>query len=265
MSEEPPDSEEPKQEASQEESADEGVVTSASSSVGSLLSDLLSEAQKEVEQERDTIRQKIHERDETDRLTKAKEEAQAREENTRRVVQETRRRNQAFARAEQDEAAQAEAMAEARPMLNAASQVMVTKTPKGAWIGLVLAIIGVFVLGFLFMDARGQVETAATKSLNQQDKLDALTASVATLKSKELGLSTQVTTLQSDLQKAKTRYGKAEALAAAKATQLDKIREELKKTSARLAAATTATTKGSASKRRRRKGIGKFKTKGFFK
>ena len=180
-------------------------------------------------------------------------------------MQETRRRNQAFARAEQDEAAQAAAMAEARPMLNASHPVTVAKTPKGAWIGLVVAIIGVFVLGFLFMDARGQLKAANAKSISQQDKIYSLTTTATKLKTEGQTLTTKVGSLESAVQTAKTRYTKAEALAAAKATQLDKIRDELKKTSARLAAATAPGGKSSSGKRRRRKGFGKIKTKGFFK
>ncbi len=93
---------------------DGGVFTSAphSDSVGSLLTDLLNEAKKEVEKERANLHAQIKERDDEQRLAKQRDEAQRREELQRKLMAETRRRNEALTRREREEAEERRLVAE---------------------------------------------------------------------------------------------------------------------------------------------------------
>ncbi len=90
---------------------DDGVVTSApASAVGSLLTDLLNEAKQEVQRESADLDRQLQSREEQERLERQRAEARKREELQRKLIEETRKRNEALTRKEKAEQASRQAV-----------------------------------------------------------------------------------------------------------------------------------------------------------
>jgi len=90
--------------ANQQKKEDDGVVTSApASKVGSLLTDLLNDMKENVAQEQKQIESEADRRAREERETRDREESRKREAAQQKLIEETRRRNEALSRRERGE------------------------------------------------------------------------------------------------------------------------------------------------------------------
>ena len=123
--------------ANQNKGQDDGVVTSASSSkVGSLLADLLNDVKQGVAEEAREIEGEAEQRAREEREAREREEGQKRAAAQQKLIEETRRRNEALAKRERAEG-ERKAMATAphmRPLTG-----MPEASPKSAEISVVAA------------------------------------------------------------------------------------------------------------------------------
>lgn len=258
-------------EGDEAKAADDGVVTSATSSVGSLLSDLLSEAQREVEKERVELQTQVDERDQEERKAKQEAEAKRREENTRRVIEETRRRNENFAKKERA----ALGLDQPRPPSPATENLdgrvaaaPPAKAGKGLVIGFGLACVGVLILGFLFMDTRGQLEQTTETSTKQAAEIKTLTATKTKLQNEHAEALLKVRKQGKEISALKVASEKSAKLLEALKGQLKKAETDLAATNKRLTTALAggggkAKASGPRKKRRPRKKKGGSWGKGF--
>lgn len=117
--------------ANQQKKEDDGVVTSApASKVGSLLTDLLNDVKESVAQEQKQIETEADRRAREERENRDREESRKREAAQQKLIEETRRRNEALSKRERGDGEGRKALATAphmRPLTEAA-----TAGPKSA-------------------------------------------------------------------------------------------------------------------------------------
>lgn len=231
-----PDSKQAAPSDTEENADDDGVVTSApASSVGSLLTDLLSEAQREVEAERESLDAQIADRIAQETAEKDSSESQKREEMQRKLIEETRRRNEALTRKQRSEAT-AQAIKDAQPMLASAEAVgdfegrAKSAASSKIWMLVgTLAIIAAGGLAVAFVGATGDLKAATEASDAVTADLEERTEALIALEKEKQGLATSLATRENELSRATTDRQAAEKAGAATEKSLSLVKTSLKK------------------------------------
>lgn len=225
---------------------DDGVVTSApASSVGSLLTDLLSEAQREVDEERETLKAQLAERKAEEQALKDSSEAAKREEMQRRLIEETRRRNEVLTRKQRAEAT-VQAIRDAQPMLASADSVgdfqgraKEAAATKKWWILAIVGILASGALGAMLAMTTGDLSKATADNADLKTKVETLTDAETALTGSVGTLKKQLKEAKSDLSQSTRDRKAAEQKASNLSAKMVETGHKLKATMAALEEANT--------------------------
>ncbi len=215
-----------------------------SSKVGSLLSDLLNDAKAGVAQEQKQLTSESDRRAREEREAREREEGRKREEAQQKLIEETRRRNEALSRRERSDGAERRAVGTAphmRPVVDqpsAPQAAAVTAVAPPAKSASVLVLAALVVAGIGIGALTGILASPAPKDagIDVAGAAKAVVAATRKQATAESKVMLQLEAARNQISELQKSVGQAEGARKALAEQVDVLAKDLKKTRDEIAA-----------------------------